>query len=36
MLKSNKGYHHQIRKVEKFVKDEMHVAPSWWEIQTEP
>lgn len=30
VLKNNKGYHRQIRRVEKFMEDEMHVASSGW------
>ena len=30
VLKNNKGYHRRIRRVEKFMEDEMHVASSGW------
>lgn len=30
VLKNNKRYHRQIRRVEKFMEDEMHVASSGW------
>lgn len=29
MLENNKGHHSQIKKVGKFMKDEMHVALNW-------